>query len=121
MSRLRQLPLLALLLLAGSPGLGGVALQAIHSCTADLGVAAASETRDAGHHGGHHDEAPEGDECRCIGACHASFFTRPPRATVVAQVEVPPPAEPRAPYFPVVPPTRRAYHLLPPATAPPLS
>ena len=36
MARLRQLPLFALLYQAGSPGLGGVALQAVHACTADI-------------------------------------------------------------------------------------
>lgn len=120
MSRLRQLPLLALLFLAGSPGLGGVALQAVHACKAELGAAAASPAGDAGHHGGHHDEAPEGEDCRCIGACHTSFYAAPPQAAVVSQIELPPPADRSAPRLPVVSPAGRGHHLLPPATAPPL-
>ena len=120
MSRLRQLPLLALLFLAGSPGLGGVALQAIHACTAGMGGPVAAQSGDAGHHGTHHDEAPDGEDCRCIGACHASFFAPPARAAVVARAEMSPPVELPAPHLPVVPPAGRGHHLLPPATAPPL-
>ncbi|HEU4829273.1 MAG TPA: hypothetical protein VFT04_08760 [Gemmatimonadales bacterium] len=121
MARLRQLPLVALLFVAGSPGLGGVALQAIHACTAELGVAASAQAAEAAHHGGHHGEEPEDDACRCIGACHAPFFTPAPHASVIAQVELPPRHDLPVPHLADVPPAGRAHRLLPPATAPPLS
>jgi hypothetical protein len=118
MARLRQLPLFALLFLAGSPGLGGVALQAIHACTADMVVPASAEP-DAGHHG-HHD-APDEEGCRCIGACHAPFLPATPRAADIAQLDLPPRNDPAVPQLSSVPPAGRGHRLLPPATAPPIS
>ena len=120
MSRLRQLPLLALLFVAGSPGFGGVALQEIPACKAELGAPVASQGGDAAHHGGHHGEEPEGEDCRCIGTCHTPFLTSAPRTAVIASLDLPPRTDPPAPDLSVVPPAVRGHHLLPPATAPPL-
>lgn len=120
MSRLRQLPLLALLFLAGSPGLGGVALQAIHACKADLRASVAAPGGDAAHHGSHHGEEPEGEDCRCIGACHVPFQAPAPRTGLIASIDLPPRNDPPAGNPSVTPPAIRGHHLLPPATAPPL-
>jgi hypothetical protein len=117
-ARLRQLPLLALLFLAGSPGVGGVALQAVHACTADLAAAPAS---DAAHHGGHHDDTRDDERCHCIGACHAPFYTVAPRAGTVEHVALPPAQPLPVPQHATIPPAGRGHRLLPPATAPPLS
>jgi hypothetical protein len=118
-ARLRQLPLLALLFLAGSPGVGGVALQAVHACTADL--AAAAPASDAAHHGGHHDDTSDDEGCHCIGACHAPFYTVAPRAGTVEHVALPPRQPLPVPQLASIPPAGRGHRLLPPATAPPLS
>ena len=118
-ARLRQLPLLALFFLAGSPGAGGVALQAVHVCTA--GLAAVAPASDDAHHGGHHDDSPDEEGCHCIGACHAPFYTAAPRAETVAYVELPPRPPLAVPQLASIPPAGRGHRLLPPATAPPLS
>ena len=118
LARLRSLSLLALLLVAASPGLGGVALQATHSCAAE--AAAAAETSGHAHHGGHPD-TPDEERCSCIGACHAAFYTAGPRAAIAASIAQTPRGRLPLSGTTHVAPAARDFHLLPPATAPPLS
>ena len=123
MLRLRRSPwlrLIAVLLLIGSPGLGGTGLQALHGCTEKmpwLAAQAAGAAQD--HHGSHH-EAPAEPDCHCIGQCQAT-----PAMPTAGESHLSPVADLPA-VVPVltgesrVAPAGRTAHRLPPATAPPL-
>ena len=70
---IRRIRLLALLLLAGTPGLGGVAVQALHPCPAEMPWLGGS-AGDHAHHGGG-DQSPgahDAGACHCIGSCSLS-------------------------------------------------
>lgn len=112
---------LALLLLAVSPGLGGAALQAVHSCASRDAVAAAQDAdiHHGGHHGGDHGAPDDEGGCRCIGDCQATPFAAPFAVPVVAFAAVPPFAALPVAAGPRVAPSLGAFRLLPPATAPP--
>lgn len=117
--RILRLRLLALLLLAGSPGLGGLALAALHPCAASVATAeVAADEHHGGHHGGNHG-APADDICRCIGACQAAFAAPSPTAEVVARAETPPAGASRLAENSPVAAASAPRHLLPPSTAPP--
>ena len=118
MARLRGFRLLALLLLIGSPGLGGSLAQALHPCTADMSwMASAGDA-----HGGHeHGKDASGDPsalCHCIGSCAAAVPMVSPAAgpTIrIAAAFAHPAPEPR----PLAAPRDGPSDRLPPATAPP--
>ena len=119
MARLRALRLLALLLLIGSPGLGGSLVQALHPCTAEMPWMARA---DDGGHGAHgHGESPSeatDAQCHCIGSCAAGIaivsIAAGPDVRVAAAFAHPSPT-PR----PLAAPRGIPSDRLPPATAPP--
>jgi hypothetical protein len=105
---------LAMLLLA--PGIAGTGIQWLHACPTE-----AAPSAEHGHHGSTPSE-PGGhtEGCECIGSCLTAALIAPPGATILAVLE---PPQPRIlslsnnGFVPVRSPT----HLLPQATAPPLS
>jgi hypothetical protein len=119
---LRRSRLLAALLFAASPAIGGTVLPAIHPCPVDMPWLAQTSGEHAGHgqHAGHSSSGSQHDACNCIG----SWLT----GTAVA---APKPAGLSSPVVTLFSPivlsgtdssldlTPRAA-LLPPATAPPL-
>jgi hypothetical protein len=117
------LRLLAFLLLIGSPGLGGTALQAMHGCTERMPwlTGATDVEATSGHHGGTHQEAPAEQGCHCIGHCQATVAVASPSAAIAERVEHAPAGGPILPGESRVAPAGRVSHRLPPATAPPLS
>ena len=123
MLRLRRSPwlrLIAVLLLIGSPGLGGTGLQALHGCTekmpwlADQAAGAAQ-----GHHGGHQ-EAPAEPDCHCIGQCQATPAMPTAGEAAFSGTADLPAIVPVLSGESRVAPAGRTAHRLPPATAPPL-
>ena len=111
---------LSLLLLLGSPGLGGVGLQVVHTCSERMPwLAEAGPSVDA-HHGGHSTDAPADQTCHCIGHCQATAAPATPDADVLPHAELAPRGQSRLSGSSAVAPSRRESHLLPPATAPPL-
>jgi hypothetical protein len=118
--------LLAVVLMIGSPGLGGAGLQAMHGCTEQMpwlagsgDVVPGSHDADSGHHGGH-DDAPAESGCHCIGDCQATpAMASPSAGALVRWDDVPAAGSPLAGASRVAPAGRTA-HRLPPATAPPL-
>jgi hypothetical protein len=115
---MRRSRLVALLLLLLTPGLGGWAVQSVHSCpTAHAATSHAPGEQghhDAPTHGGH------GPDCRCIGSCHAPavvWLTPAATLNVVVVAAAPVPHYPAgARLLPDLQPSDR----LPPSTAPPL-
>ena len=124
--RARWLRLFAVLLMIGSPGLGGAGLQAMHGCTERMPWLAGSgdtppgpHDADSGHHGSHHD-APAEQGCHCIGDCQATpAMASPSPGALVRSADVPAAGSSLAGVSRVAPAGRIA-HRLPPATAPPL-
>ena len=117
----RRIRLLAFLLLAGTPGLGGLALQTLHPCPAEMPWLPVS--------GGHHAHHAAGDEaatdegasgaCHCIGSCSisapAGLAATTPALAQSSWVDVSL-ASHRVAHAPVLLPIDR----FPPKTAPPL-
>lgn len=67
---IRRIRLFALLLLAGTPGLGGVAVQALHPCPAEMPWLGGPAEDHAHHSGGDQSTGThEADACHCIGSC----------------------------------------------------
>jgi hypothetical protein len=122
---LRRSRLLAGLLFAASPALGGTLLTAIHPCPVDtpwLAHHAPAAADAAMHHHGEHGAPVQGHEnqtCHCIGRWLSGANVAPPKPSVESQVVLAP--------APVLLPARDSSldlapraALLPPATAPPL-
>lgn len=131
MLRLRRSPwlrLIAVLFLAGSPGLGGAALQALHGCTEqmpwlsghDAGVGHEGDAAPA-HHGGGEQGAPAESGCHCIGHCQATPAMATTGSATLSEIDVLPSAGAVLSGESRVAPAGRIAHRLPPATAPPLS
>lgn len=116
--------MLALLLFAASPAIGGTVLPAVHPCPVDmpwLGHGTGS-----GAHAGHGQDAdqpsrqPEHTSCSCIGICLTATAVVPPRAPQLGRPGL-------ILFAPVLVSTTDSSlelspraTLLPPATAPPL-
>ena len=107
---------MALALVLMAPGTAGTAVQWLHSCPAeteapvDHQLHGSPPSQPAGH----------SNACECIGSCMAAALVAGPAATVLAVLESPQPALVSLSdngFVPAGTPT----HLLPPATAPPLS
>ena len=113
---------LTLLLLAGSPGLGGVGLQVLHACTELMPwLAESSEASSGAHHdGGHGHEAPASQACHCLGHCQATAAPASLATAEVVRAQIAPSALPRLAGTSPVAISSRESHRLPPATAPPL-
>jgi hypothetical protein len=105
---------LAMLLLA--PGIAGTGIQWLHACPTQAEISVDHQ---------HHESPPSepaghSNGCECIGSCITAALVAGPAATILAVLESP---QPRLVTFsdngfvPAGTPT----HLLPPATAPPLS
>ena len=112
---LRRSRLLALVLLLGTPALGGAWLQAFHPCPVD------TPWLEHHGHGPGHDGGSKAESCHCVGSCSAASIAVLP--TVAAKLDGAPQGFSPRPLF-----ARRASvplpqpsELLPPATAPPLS
>ena len=124
MVRFRRSPwlqLLAVLLMIGSPGLGGAALQGLHGCAERMpwladGVADAA----SGHHAGGHEESPAEQGCHCIGQCQATAVMASPAPGALARANDLPAAPSTRFAESRIAPAGRVPHRLPPATAPPL-
>jgi hypothetical protein len=104
---------LAMLLLA--PGIAGTGIQWLHACPTE-----APPSADHQHHGSTPPQpAGHTEGCECIGSCLTAALVAPPGATILAELE---PPQPRLLSFSNgFVPVRSPTHLLPPATAPPLS
>jgi len=119
MARLRGFRLLALLLLIGTPGLGGSLVQALHPCTAEMPWMAGAD--DGGHGAHEHGEGAtdtSASQCHCIGSCTVGVPITSPAAgpaVRIAAAFVHPAPSPRPLAVPRGVPADR----LPPATAPP--
>ena len=122
LSALRRSRILALLLFAASPAVGGTVLPAIHPCPVDAPwLARHAPSGHAGHQGHgspvgtHHNET-----CHCIGSWLSGAALIPPRAPVTVTqlltLFAPPEIFPGDSSLRLDPPAA----LLPPATAPPL-
>ncbi len=113
---LRRSRALALAMVLLAPGIAGTAVQWSHSCPAE-GQGSSSEHQ-------HHDsQAPQpgpAQGCDCIGSCSAAAVLAPPKATTVVALVVRPERRVVTAQPSFVPAASPA-HLLPPATAPPLS
>ncbi|HET9150378.1 MAG TPA: hypothetical protein VFN83_01550 [Gemmatimonadales bacterium] len=114
--RFRRARWLLVCLLAISPGLGSLAVQALHPCPAHMTMPAGGAGHHADHPAGHDHAAP----CHCIGSCAAGAVASAPidGRIVAERLQV---AVPQA-----VPSVDRgsselALRLLPPSTAPPLT
>lgn len=121
--RSRWLRLAAVLLLIGSPGLGGIGLQALHGCTERmpwLADSAADSAGAGGHHGPSEHGAPAEPGCDCIGHCQASPAAPTTNASALSQADELPVAVPVLAGESRVAPAGRVAHRLPPSTAPPL-
>jgi hypothetical protein len=120
LARLRGFRLLALLLLIGSPGLGGSLVQALHPCMAEMPWLAAPDG--AGHGAHDHGESGSGSqaaaECHCIGSCAAGAPIVSPAVAPPVRVALQAAGSP-APGRPVAVPAAIPSDRLPPATAPP--
>lgn len=110
---LRRSRLLALALLLVAPGVTGSAVQWLHPCPVE-------GARGSDHQHGQSHSPAHGKTCHCIGSCH----TVAPLALAGTPNLITKLADPirRVPAFgsSFVPLSTRS-HLLPPATAPPLS
>jgi|SRR5687767_8592263 len=88
-ARLRRIRLLAVLLLGGTPGLGGVAVQAFHPCPAEMPWL----TGTGGEHSHHSGSDPatadtEAGDCHCIGSCSSSAPASASAPAVVSRAEL---------------------------------
>jgi hypothetical protein len=107
---------LALMLL--SPGLGGMAAQALHPCPANAPMQAAGMHHPASH--SHDGPASADPVCHCISSCAATASPATPtdgRVLVVAIRHV----VVNAPLGTILPARQLPLDLLPPSTAPPLT
>jgi hypothetical protein len=114
---LRHSRVMALAMLLLAPGIAGTAVQLLHSCPAE-----AEASVDHQHHGSPPSKpAGHSNGCECIGSCITAALVARPAAAILVASE--PPPQLRLVSFadngfvPAGIPT----HLLPPATAPPLS
>lgn len=85
---LRRSRLLALLLFAASPAIGGTVLPAIHPCPVDAPwLAQHVAGAHAGHHGSHGTPAGKGhsETCHCIGSWLSGTAVAPPQSPVVVR------------------------------------
>jgi hypothetical protein len=105
---------LAMLLLA--PGIAGTGIQWLHACPTE-----AETSVDHQHHQSPPSQpAGHSNACECIGSCITAALVAGPAATILAVLESP---QPRLLTFSDngFVPAGTSTHLLPPATAPPLS
>jgi hypothetical protein len=113
---LRPSRALALAMVLLAPGIAGTAVQWLHACPA----AAQASSYDHQHHSSQAPHSTPATGCDCIGSCSVAVVVVTPRATIIEAVVVQPelPAvTTESGFVPVASPA----HLLPPATAPPLS
>jgi hypothetical protein len=113
---LRRSRAMALVMVLLAPGIAGTGVQWLHSCPAD-----AQASADHQHHNSPpSDPAGHSNGCECIGSCLTAALVARPGAAILAVLE---PPQPRVPSFSGhgFVPVRSPTHLLPPATAPPLS
>lgn len=116
---LRRTKAVALALLLMSPGMGGMAVQALHPCPAHTPMADAGMHHPAGHH---HDGAPgsEAPTCHCISSCATTASpSSPTDGRILAAVAAVVVSE--APRSVLQAPWQLPLDLLPPSTAPPLT
>ena len=120
---LRRSRLVAGLLIAASPAIGGTVLPAVHPCPVDAPWLAHHEAgAHAAHHAGHGTPATghHPETCHCIGSCLSGAAMAPPQTPALARQALTLFAAPRIPTgdstLELDPPAA----LLPPATAPPL-
>ena len=121
---LRRSRLLAVLLFAASPAIGGTVLPAVHPCPVDMPWLAPDAG--AASHGDHHQgqpgpaDAPHHETCNCIGSWNSGSAIAPPEPARVSAprlvVYSPVPFCAADSSLELSPPAT----LLPPATAPPL-
>jgi hypothetical protein len=121
LAMVRRSRLIAGLLFAASPAIGGTVLPAIHPCPVDAPwLARHSAGAHTGHHGGHDAPAGRGETCHCIGSWLTGAAFAPPQSPVtVRQILTlfsPPAIHSADSSLELEPPAA----LLPPATAPPL-
>ena len=112
----RRCRVMALAMLFLAPGIAGTAIQWLHACPVQ-----ATASADHQHHGSTPSQpAGHTDGCECIGSCLTAALVARPAATILAVLE---PPQPRVLSFSDngFVPVRSPTHLLPPATAPPLS
>lgn len=118
MRLLRRAKVVALALLLMSPGLGGMAVQALHPCPAHQAVQGSGMHHPADHS---HDGPGTPDPiCHCISHCAATASLVSPtdgRTLAVAESQFDPDA-PRGTSHHV---QQQQLELLPPSTAPPLT
>ena len=117
LSWLRHSRAMALAMVLLAPGISGTAVQLLHACPAEALVADADR-----QHGSSHSETDgHSGGCECIGFCHSACAVAMGKAPVSLAVVV----QPNPPVLPSsvggFAPAARLFHLLPPATAPPLS
>lgn len=113
-SRRSRAMALAMVLLA--PGITGTGVQWLHACPAEAEVSA-----DHQHHGSPPSQpAGHSNGCECIGSCITAALVARPAATILVVLE---PPQSRLVSFTDngFVPAGIPSHLLPPATAPPLS
>ena len=113
---------LTLLLVAGSPGLGGVGLQVLHTCTERMPwLAEGADASSGAHHdGGHEHQAPASQACHCLGHCQATATPASLATAEVVSAQLAPSVPLRLAGTSPVAISSRESHRLPPATAPPL-
>jgi hypothetical protein len=118
--RVRRWRLLALLLLAITPGFAGTVLDGLHPCPENAPWTAAAATGHGDHgNGGDHGTPAHSGECHCLGACIGAVAALPfapvlPVATY--DIEFARTARAAPADLPASQPSDR----LPPSTAPPL-
>jgi hypothetical protein len=116
LSWLRRSRAMALAMVLMAPGIAGTGVQWLHSCPAE-----AEASADHQHHGSPQSEpAGHSNGCECIGSCIMAALVAGPAATVLAVLESPQPPVVSFSHHGFVP-AGTPTHLLPPATAPPLS
>jgi len=118
MRLLRRARWVALALMLMSPGLGGMAVQALHPCPAHTPMQAAGMHHPASH--SHDGPASADPVCHCISSCAATASPAAPtdgRVLVVAISRV----IVNASLGTTLPARQLPLDLLPPSTAPPLT
>jgi hypothetical protein len=113
---LRRSRLLALVLILVAPGVTGTAVQSLHPCPVNTPT-----TSD------HHDQSPapshgsHGETCQCIGSCHTAGLSLPGRTARLTISYTEYDRGVIEPFGCSFVPDGTPSHLLPLATAPPLS